>query len=78
MLRWCFGCRRLIGETDQAGGISSVILMVPSFNLSRVESGTVAGAQPPAVPSADDPLKPADLSSVINLHPDQRKAPTAP
>lgn len=49
MLQWCFSRRRLIGETDQAGGISSVILMVPSFNLSRVESGTVAGARPPTV-----------------------------
>lgn len=51
-----------------------MVLMVPSFNLSTGESENIVGARPSAVLSTDDPLKPADLSSVINLNPDKRKA----
>lgn len=51
-----------------------MILMVPSFNLSMVESENIVGARPSAVLPTDDPLKQADLSSVINLNPDKGKA----
>lgn len=51
-----------------------MVLTVPSFNLSMGESENIVGARPSAVLSTDDPLKPADLSSVINLNPDKRKA----
>lgn len=51
-----------------------MILMVPSFNLSMVESENFVGARPSTVLPTDDPLKQADLSSVINLNPDKGKA----
>lgn len=50
-----------------------MILPLPSFNLSMVESENIVGARPSTVLPTDEPLKRADLSSVIKLNPDKGK-----